>query len=345
MDITNKVFWQQAAGDTDRNYVSICIEWGVILNGPGYAGKYPDCVSKLQGDGTSKKKVTDLRRFADEMKDGDIVVLRLGTSRVHAVGTIVGDYFYSDLFADIDGWDLQHVRRVRWHWTSLEHPKEFDIYEMKQGDTTQLLTSAKVQRWVGSVEETFEKLVDLPDLGDDIDFDQISDHLFNKGVDISSIKGLSDQIGNLVTLAKWYQRNKMTPSENETLAYLTVPLLSALGWSPQKMAIEWNNIDIALFGSLPRQDSNLMIVVEGKRIGTSSQKAVNQAIGYATPDERKKCKKVVVTDGLRYSIFMQKNGGFGANPIAYLNLTEFKRSYPIYRCDGAAEALFQLAEV
>lgn len=345
MDISNKVFWQQAAGDTDRNYVSVCIEWGVILNGPGYAGKYPDCASELQGDGISSRKLTDLRRFAEEMKDGDIVVLRLGTGRVHAVGTVVGDYFYSDLFADIDGWDLQHVRRVRWHWTSLEDPKEFDTYEMKQGDTTQLLTSAKVQKWVASLEESFAKLVELPDLGDDIGFDEISDYLFDKGVDISSIKGLSDQIGNLVTLAKWYQRNGMNPSENETLAYLTVPLLSALGWTPQKMAIEWNNIDIALFGNLPREDSSLMIVVEGKRIGTSSQKAVNQAIGYASPDERKKCRKVVVTDGLRYSIFLRKNGDFGPNPIAYLNLTEFKRSNPIYRCKGAAEALYQLAEM
>ncbi len=41
MDLQNKKIWQQACGDTDRNYSDVCLEWDVILNGPGYAGEYP----------------------------------------------------------------------------------------------------------------------------------------------------------------------------------------------------------------------------------------------------------------------------------------------------------------
>ena len=46
--------------------------------------------------------------------DGDLDVLRLGTSEVYGVGEVLGDYPGVDEFGDVDGWALQHVRRVRW---------------------------------------------------------------------------------------------------------------------------------------------------------------------------------------------------------------------------------------
>ena len=79
-------------------------------------------------------------------------------------------------------------------------------------------------------------------------------------------------IDELVRIAKWYQKDNQkdnNPSEFETVAYLAVPLLRALGWTPQKMAIEWNNVDIALFNQLPREDKNLNVVVEAKKKGNS----------------------------------------------------------------------------
>lgn len=36
IDLENRNIWQQAAGDSNRNYVGICLDWDVILNGPGY---------------------------------------------------------------------------------------------------------------------------------------------------------------------------------------------------------------------------------------------------------------------------------------------------------------------
>ena len=110
MEIGERKIWQQAAGDTDRNYVDICLEWGVILNGPANLGRWPDC----KYDQYMKPKGrTALRRFCEEMEASDLVVLRLGTSRVYAVGEIVGDYEFHEEFNDIDGWDIGHVRRVR----------------------------------------------------------------------------------------------------------------------------------------------------------------------------------------------------------------------------------------
>jgi len=342
MNTSNVQIWQQAAGDTDRNYVVSCLEWNVILNGPGWAGRFPECSDELLESGVSKRKITDLRRFSEDMKIGDIVVLRMGTKNVYAVGTIISDYLYSDLFSDVDGWDLQHVRRVKWDWSSLDNPKEFETYEMKQGDTTQLLDSIDITNWINTIPDKNVYIPELPTEGKLITFSEISDFMFSKGVDLSAINDLANQIQSLVTLAKWYQQNGMKPSENETLAYLTVPLLCALGWSPQKMAIEWNNIDIALFESLPRDNETLITIIEGKRIGSSALKAVNQALGYS--QTRSQCKKIIVTDGVRYSIYLKQNETFSSIPIAYLNLTEFRESYPIYKCKGAAEALYQMSK-
>lgn len=70
-----------------------------------------------------------------------------------------------------------------------------------------------------------------------------------------------------VRIAGWYGRTEIQPSERETVAYLVVPLLRSLGWTPQRMAIEWNRIDVALFDALPRQDDNLVAAVEAKKNG------------------------------------------------------------------------------
>jgi len=129
MDIGNRTIWQQAAGDKDRNYIKICLKWDVILNGPGNAGKLPEAKVALREDGWSSRKITDLLRFSEEIKEGDIVVLRLGTNEVYGVGTIVGNYEWNDEFSDIDGWDLQHIRRVRWLWEGKEN---FPTYSLNK---------------------------------------------------------------------------------------------------------------------------------------------------------------------------------------------------------------------
>ena len=234
MDILGRSVWQQASGDTNRDFSDICLKWDVILNGPGNAGPWPDCVQKLRADGSSSHKITDLRRFCEEVNDGDIIVLRSGTCAVTGVGQIVGDYLWRDDFGDIDGWDLQHVRRVRWLWKYNGNPKQFDTYTLKWGATTQKLDSKPVIEWLVSLNipdnEIDRPLVDLPALDgqEQASLDDISEYLFDKGVASNSIASLLHDIGELIRNAKWYQRSSM-PSEHETVAYLVVPLLRALG--------------------------------------------------------------------------------------------------------------------
>ena len=50
MDISGKPIWQRAAGDTDRDYAGLCLEWDVILNGPGEMRAWPACATVLSSD-------------------------------------------------------------------------------------------------------------------------------------------------------------------------------------------------------------------------------------------------------------------------------------------------------
>jgi hypothetical protein len=320
--------WQQASGDTDRDYSDLCLKWDVILNGPGNCGPWPECASAIRAIGRVRK-VADLRRFSEEMKAGDIVVLRLGTSSVLGVGQVVGDYEWRDDFGDVDGWDIQHVRRVRWLWKG--GPKQFDSYALKQGDTTQKVTPGAVTTWLSSLEVTADAasrpIVTLPaaPTSKDASLEQISEYLFDHGVASSSISRLLAEIDELIRIAKWYQRAGM-PSEHETVAYLIVPLLRALGWTPQRMAVEWNHVDLALFDQLPRADDSLRVAVEAKKMDNSCLSAKSQAMSYVVG--RSGCHRLIVTDGLRYGVYVREQVET-FRLYAYMNLTRLRHDYAI----------------
>jgi len=342
--IKQRTYWQEAAGDNDRDYVDICLNWEVILNGPGYAGRFPQCSTLLKNDDWTSKKITDLERFSQEMKDGDIVALRTGTAEINGVGVIVGDYQWNDAFSDVDGWDLQHVRRVKWLWdkNTKNGPKKFPTYTLKLGDTTQKLTSREVIDWIDSLNLNYDEISDLIELPNETEkqprltIEAIAEYLYGKGASSNSIHNLSNVIDDLKMIARWYKNTN--PSEFETEAYLLIPLLRALGWTPQKMAVEWNNIDIVLFNRLPREEGNLIAVVEAKKKDNSCLTAYSQASYYAK--DKANCNRLIVSDGLRYGVFIKERGEFKLH--AYMNLTDFKAEYPIYECKGIREALWSM---
>ena len=346
MDIEGKTIWQQAAGDKNRDYVDICLRWNVILNGPSWPGPWPSCIDKIL-EYRTQSTVTGIRRFCEDMKAGDIVVLRLGTDLVHAVGQIVGDYEYCEEFNDIDGWDIGHVRRVRWLWESKQTPKKFSTHTLKWGDTTQPLKKEKsieVVNWLNTLEISHDKwasgLPELPKSVGGLEIEKVSEYLFDKGVASDSISSLMAQINEFIRIATWCWKNGGI-SEQETICYLVVPLLRALGWTPQRMAIEWNKIDIALFSKLPRDKASVSVVVEAKKMGAESLSAFTQAKKYSK--EYPDCKRVIVTDGLRYGVYVRKSGEeFGEKPYAYMNLNRLRDEYPVYECKGVRDAILTM---
>jgi hypothetical protein len=46
------------------------------------------------------------------------------------------------------------------------------------------------------------------------------------------------------------------PSEDELIAHFVVPFLRTLGWPPERIAVKWRYIDVAVFQALPRIPEN-----------------------------------------------------------------------------------------
>ena len=366
MDIGDRKLWQFAAGDSNRSYQDLCLRWDAIMFGPGYKGAWPDCEAALKQDNWSTRKLGLIRKFSEEVAEGDVIVLRVGTSEVYGVGEVVGEYAWYEDFGDIDGWHLGHVRRVKWRWKYQGTPKKFKAYALKMGDTIQSLTGEAVRSWLESLEIDSRSLdrelvplpatcIDSPETSNPVTMDRVADNLFDAGVGAVSIEALTNGIDDLRRIASWYDRARIAPSESETVAYLVVPLLRALGWTPQRMAVEWNYVDLALFAgrqsSNDKQDSTtlrtnekLAVAVEVKKRGRSCLNAKSQAEAYAEQPGRESCQRLIVTDGIRYGVYVREAGGaFPDSPAAYLNLTRTQSTYPVLECEGASEAFRLMA--
>ncbi len=153
MNIEGKTIWQVAAGNgSSTHYADKCLAQGVIVVGPGHCGAWPHCEPCLRQDGVSSRRIGIVKRFAETMKSGDIVVLRVGTQHVYGVGELVGGYSWSNDFGNMDGWDLQHFRRVRWLRHQDGAPKTFPVYALKLGNSVQRLISSEVRQWLEALE-------------------------------------------------------------------------------------------------------------------------------------------------------------------------------------------------
>jgi hypothetical protein len=299
--------WQISAGPASRSYADVFLRHGVALIGPGDAGPWAADRDDTLFEGSF------VRRFASEIAPGDVVLLRSGLARVAAVGLVVGEYLYLNAFDDVNGWDLQHARRVRWTRLPTEHdfgsavfganpPRCARAWNDEVVDfATRFLNSPPTQ-WQSAplpplpVEEP--QLASVPD----------------------AIARLVAQAADLLPLMQDCQSFGEMPSEDELIVHFVVPFLRALGWPPERMAVKWRYIDVAVFRELPRTPASCRFVIEAKRLGAGVEGALEQAQGYVnalgTPCD------VVVTDGIRYRMY---DGAHAYEPLAYANLARLKQ--------------------
>jgi len=90
-------YWQVAAGDGERDFSGVFIKFGAMLVGPGNPGNYFENkdIYKEHRWGSPAKA------FAEQVRDGDIVVLKRPSSKqwqVLAVGKVKGEYQYLPVF-------------------------------------------------------------------------------------------------------------------------------------------------------------------------------------------------------------------------------------------------------
>jgi hypothetical protein len=99
----------------------------------------------------------------------------------------------------------------------------------------------------------------------------------------------------------WDRSLGARPSEDELLTHITVPLLTALGWDPEQIAVKWRFTDLALFAPVRREPENCQCVIEGKRIGDGLLFADWQARRYIDALKLRDAD-LLVTDGIRYRL-------------------------------------------
>jgi hypothetical protein len=303
-----RAVWQISGGPSERSYVDVFLRYGVALIGPGDPGVWTPERRDDEFEGGF------VRRLASEVNVGDVFLLRTGMSRICAVGLVASEYLYLSQFDDVNGWDLQQARRVRW----CPLPKEHDFGSSIFGGSPSRFS----RTWDGRCTDYAERFLSsppthwqsalLPELpAEEPTLEDVPSHL----------QGIVAEVNDLVP--QFYDRKSFGeyPTEDELVAHFVVPLLRSLGWPPELIGVEWRDIDVVVFRSLPRSPENCQFVVEAKRLGQGVEGALEQAKGYlkslGVP------RDIVVTDGVRYRMY-SCDRDFG--PVGYANLARLKRS-------------------
>ncbi len=342
-DIKGRKIWQVGEGNTNRQYGDLCLKHDVMIAGPGDPGPFREDLYSDQGDIRNS-----IRRLCSEATRGDLVLLRRGTGTILAVGEIADDSaLWLPAFKDVDGWDLQHARRVRWFSNT-----ECDFPAKTLGGQVRTFAAVNVplvRDWVHSLtipDEAFSReLKSLPREAKSIDINELGRLLFIEGLPSEYVDKLMETFSSLQRIASWYKneekRPQGRPSEQETICYLVMPLLFSLGWSQQTAAIEWNNVDIALFREMPPTDASLARVVEAKTFGYSVFSPVGQAQAYALQPGRSNCDRLIVTNGISYTVHKREGEQFKL--YSYLNILKICEDCPLFDCQGAVATILDIA--
>jgi hypothetical protein len=295
--------WQIAGGPAGRSYASVFLRHGVGLIGPGDAGEWKAGRSDKDFGGSS------VRRFVTRAQPGDVVLLRAGNSVVKAVGLIASEYLYLPQFDDVNGWDLQHARRIRW----CPLPEDHDFGQAVFGANPRRFGTVKraevvdfARRFVAS-SPTAWQTASLPQLPPEEEI----------------LTDIPERLRELVGLAQDFvdQPFGERVSEDEMIVHLIVPLFRALGWLPEQIAVKWRYVDVALFGQLPRKPENCRLIIEAKCPGVGAEGALGQARRYARKLDVR--RDVLVSDGFRYRLYAVEQD---YQPVAYANLIRLKRA-------------------
>ena len=300
--------WQVSGGPANRDYSDIFLKYGVALIGPGDAGLWRAGREDHEFEGWF------VRHFASELQIGDIVLLRAGISKIRAVGIVASEYLYLSQFDDVNGWDLQHGRRVRW----CELPNIYDFGSSVFGANPPRISKLATPEIIDYAERFIEspptnwQSASLASLPTEEPF------LANPP---SNLDDLIAQVHDLASLYWEKEKFGSLPTEDELIAHYVVPFLRKLGWPVENIAIKWRHVDVTVFRALPRIPENCHFIIEAKRLGSGVEGALEQAKGYLRDLGIE--REIVITDGVRYRMY---EGSNNFAHIAYANLERLKVS-------------------
>ncbi|MBB6691043.1 hypothetical protein H7B90_06460 [Cohnella xylanilytica] len=339
--------WQIAAGDGARDYSKVFLEHDIMFMSPGSFGPIGENKDRYYANNVSKEMVQQIANFCSEPKTGDYVLLRTG-KRVLAIGRIPDhpddQYFWSDAFGDVLGWDSQHCRRVQWETGLINHLDSEQtalkplFANYKQQRTITMVHEDRISKLLQGVSFPKRSLRPLPTVDSkELSSRELGEELFAAGLANDSVERVVQTMERIRRLSKWYEKqaDRKRPSEHEIVAHMIAPLMLGLGWSEQLMPIEWNRTDIAFFNRPPSSEKdyqNCVMICECKGSGSALEPAYVQAKNYIDKLPLPNCTRIITTDGCR--LFMYKRPGDHwpeeLDPIGYVNLSSIRREniYP-----------------
>jgi len=329
--------WQIAAGERGRYYDELFTAHDVMFMGPGQyghavaqAGGYS---AAIQSGLESASKVGMIQALATSAAAGDIVLLRKGYA-VEAVGLVANEpYMWDPCFDDVYGWNLQHVRRVIWQDQLRPQLAALQVKGGLFGARKQIPTFTRVEdaAVLGPLKDLLgsckpRALNALPAVSTPLTLDEFATMLFAKGLPNRAVDDVVRAVTKQRRLDAWYESlpaNSGRPTEHEVVAHLILPLLLALGWSEQLLAVEWQKIDLAGFLSAPTGIANCVLVCEAKRRGTGMQDDLDQAVGYVNDLRLDACRRILLTEGTRFYVYRRNtDSSWPDNPSGYVNFAK-----------------------
>lgn len=339
---TNKKIWQVGAGDGSRDYSKILLDFGIILVGPGNPGiagsKEANNYYKLSG----KKDYGKILK--DEVNKKDWVILRKGRKVIKAIGKISSEYKYYRQFEEVEGWDLQHTRHVEWYIPETDIIFDNLILSMSAfSECKKIEVREKIKNSIFN-KHISSKTIENLKIPNELTIDDITYELINKGIKISDSENISNTIRRIIYLVNWYIKNDYNSSEHEIRSFLILPLLFALGWSEQKIKIEYNNIDIALFSEsfIGDYKKSPEIIIEAKNFYNGLSFTREYASKYT--NKFPKCNTLITTNGYMYLLFEKVEGNFVQK--SYLNLLNLREHHYLQdKVSGALDCLLKMSNL
>ncbi|MDE0155576.1 MAG: hypothetical protein OXS28_08250 [Gammaproteobacteria bacterium] len=308
-------YWQIVAGSQGRSYSKYFLEYGMaFVGGETYSGRM------------------------EEIKEGDIVVLKEGTT-IRAAGKVTRKgRDDKEWLNDFDGWGLSAYCCVKWR----EH-KGTPIHSSRVPGA---ISRVHNQNDINHANAILTSGVEVKDPKEPLDPEPVKVPEILECLKKADSGGSEVEWKKIQSLAEYYYSDvgwHWVP-EHETRTFLVVPLLLALGWSERQIKIELGcskgKVDIALFKkefkNFEESKNDCVAIVETKAFGKGLDPAGEQVGKYSV--DFPSCKVRITTNGHCYKIY--KNFENDDDIHAYMNLRKPTRKYPIDPdVDGALEAI------
>lgn len=335
--------WQIGSGDSTRDYSKLCLDFGIAILGPGKPGdsRIPETSQYYY-----ENDLKDWGKYLMDIKKGDIVLLRRGQKIIKAIGIVDKEYDYSKSLSDIHGWDLNHFITVDWYIKG--DGIDISIPSSKIGYSTM----SEVKKNYNYIKKLINKtkLVRYPrqrNLKDlvipkEVTEKNIRQFLIDSGIRISDAINITDTISRIITLVEWYNDNDPDVLEHELRTFLVIPFLLSLGWSEQKIKIEFKKVDIALFNKPFKKNmmQHPITIIETKTFNDGLLFATEQVKYYS--EKYPSCEKIITTNGFRYCIYKKVKEDF--KYYSYINLLDLRYfDYIENDIKGALDSLLEIS--